>query len=158
VDDLRLDDLVARFLAGTLPRVAWTHAAHLAVGLWHVHRYGADDAIERLRLAIRALNDRHGTANTDTGGYHETITVAYVRLIEQYLAMNAPGVSLEGRLSALLGGPLADRAFLSRFWSRDVLMSPAARKLWTPPDLCPLGLTGVDLGPLEQSPQNGRAD
>lgn len=105
------------------------------MGLWHVHRYGAEDAIARLRAGIRALNDRHGTPNTETGGYHETITVAYVRLIDQYLSGAAPGRAIESQLSDLLSGPLADRGFLFRFWSRDLLMSPAARAAWTPPDL-----------------------
>lgn len=135
-----LDDLVTRFLAGTLPREEWTHTAHLAVGLWHVHAYGSDGAIERLRLGIRALNDRHGTPNTDTSGYHETITVAYVRLIEQFLATAIPSRPLADRLRELLSGPLAERAFLGRFWSQDVLMSPAARREWTPPNLRPLTL------------------
>jgi hypothetical protein len=133
-----LDDLVARFLAGTLPRQEWTHAAHLSVGLWHVHRFGPDGAAARLRAGIRALNDRHGTANTETSGYHETITVAYVQLIDQFLAAGAPGATAESRLDELLSGPLADRTYLFRFWSRELLMSPAARAIWTPPDLAAL--------------------
>jgi hypothetical protein len=140
VTDKWLDDLVARFLAGTLPRPEWTHSAHLAVGLWHVHRYGPDVAADRLRASIRALNERHGTANTETSGYHETITVAYVRLLDQFLSAGVPGSTAESRLEDLLGGPLADRAFLLRFWSRELLMSPSARATWTPPDLAPLVL------------------
>jgi hypothetical protein len=131
---LRLDDLIARFLAGTLPREEWTHAAHLAVGAWHVDRFGPDHAIEQLRTRIRALNDRHGTPNTESTGYHHTITVAYVRLIAQFLSRGAPGAGVESRVDELLRGPLADRAFLFRFWSRDVLMSPSARMAWIPPD------------------------
>ena len=137
---LQLDDLVSRFLAGTVPREEWTHAAHLAVGAWHVHRYGAEAAIERLRFSIRALNDRHGTPNSDTSGYHETITIAYVRLIDQFLSIGVPGGAVETRLPDLLSGPLADRALLFRFWSRDVLMAPSARARWTPPNLCSLAL------------------
>lgn len=108
------------------------------MGLWHVHRHGAEEAITRLRTGIRALNETHGTANTETGGYHETITVAYVRLLDQFLATPAPARSLEDRLADLLAAPLADRAFLFRFWSRDLLLSPTARATWTPPDLRPL--------------------
>jgi hypothetical protein len=137
-----LDDLVTRFLAGVLPREEWTHGAHLAVGLWHVHRYGPEDAIARLRVCIRALNDRHGTPNTESSGYHETITVAYVRLIDQFLAMGPTGTPVESRLPDLLSGPLADQKFLGRFWSREVLMSPTARATWTPPNLCSLTLSG----------------
>jgi hypothetical protein len=83
---LTLDDLAGQFRACTLPHGEWTHTAHLRVGTWHVHHFGADAALALLRTGIRRLNDFHGTPNTETRGYHETITVAYVRLIAEFLA------------------------------------------------------------------------
>jgi hypothetical protein len=138
VTSAALERLVARFLDGTLPRAEWTHAAHLAVGAWHVDRFGADAAVERLRAGIRALNERNGVANTPTGGYHETITIAYVRLLARALADAAPDTPLADRVDAIGAGPLADRGFLLRFWSRERLMSAEARAAWVPPDLAPL--------------------
>jgi hypothetical protein len=64
-----------------VPAKEWTHAAHLVVGLWHVHRHGAADALVRLRTGIRRLNESHGGVNSTTNGYHETITAAYVQLL-----------------------------------------------------------------------------
>lgn len=133
-----LDQLANDFTAGDLPAVAWTHAAHLAVGAWHVHHFGPDEALLRLRRGIRALNDRHGTANTPTSGYHETITAAYTQLIAECLATFDGAVPLHERVATLLAGPLSDRTCLLRFWSRDRLMSPEARATWVPPDLAPL--------------------
>ena len=72
-----LDDLAGRFQGCAVPAKEWTHAAHLVVGLWHVHRYGAMDALVRLRTGIRRLNESHGGVNSTTNGYHETITAAY---------------------------------------------------------------------------------
>lgn len=135
-----LDALAARFERAAIPREEWTHAAHLTIGVWHVHRFGPEGAIERLRRGIRALNDRHGTANTESSGYHETITIAYVRLIDLFLSAGDAGAPLERRVEQLLASPLADRAHLLQFWSRERLMSPAARAAWTPPDLSPLAL------------------
>ena len=137
---LSLEALVRQFLDGSLPHPEWMHSAHLAVGAWHVHRFGAEEALARLRRGIRALNDRHGTANTDTSGYHETITVAYVRLIDEFLSAFEASTPLEVRLEQLLSGTLGDRALLLRFWSRDVLMSPRARAAWTPPDMMQLAV------------------
>ena len=71
-----LDDLAGRFQGCAVPAKEWTHAAHLVVGLWHVHRYGAMDALVRLRAGIRRLNESHGGVNSNTNGYHETITAA----------------------------------------------------------------------------------
>ncbi len=132
-----LDDLASRFATCTLLKPEWTHAAHLAVGLWHVNRYGADEALELLRGGIRRLNESHGTINSSTGGYHETVTRAYVQLLaaftEQY-----PGVPVAEQLRRLLAGPLADKAALFSFYSRGRLESAAARLGWVEPDLAPL--------------------
>ena len=62
-----INDLGARFEACAIRKDEWTHAAHLVVGLWHVHRYGADDALARLRAGIRRLNENHGGVNSAMG-------------------------------------------------------------------------------------------
>jgi hypothetical protein len=140
MDSLPLTDLVTAFRSCALPRLQWTHAAHLRVGAWHVHHHGAAAALDLLRSGIRRLNDRHGTLNSESSGYHETITAAYVRLIEPFLSAFASEISLEQRAGILVEGPLADRSVLFRFWSRELLMSERARAEWVPPDLAPLAL------------------
>ena len=135
--DAELDALVRRFRERTLPKAEWTHAAHLAVGTWHVQRYGAAAAIPRLRDGIRALNGTHGTANTDSSGYHETITCAYAHLIAGFLAACPERMSLAERVEALLASPLARKDALLEYYSRDRLMSVAARRDWKDPDLKP---------------------
>ena len=132
-----LDDLVRRFLDAAVPAAEFTHAAHLAVGTWHVHRFGGTDALERLRAGIVRLNAFHGTPNTDTRGYHETITRAYVVLIEEFLSGRADDDPAPC-VRALLASPLGARDALDRYYSRDVLMSVAARRAWVEPDLQPL--------------------
>jgi hypothetical protein len=137
---LSLDDLVVAFQTRTLPRPGWTHVAHLRVGAWHVHHLGAEAALPRLRDGIRRLNLAHGTANTPTGGYHETITAAYVQLIARFLSSTGADQALDRRVERMLAGPLAERSLLLRFWSRDSLMSERARESWVAPDLSPLAL------------------
>lgn len=133
-----LGDLVARFLSCRLSHAEWTHEAHLSVGLWHVHEYGAEEALTRLREGIRRLNDSHGTPNSDTRGYHETITRAYVELLSNYDASCPPAMPLSERVARLLASPLAAKDALARFYSRDLLMSTRARSAWVEPDLAPL--------------------
>jgi hypothetical protein len=139
---LPLDELVRHFCAGTLPKAEWTHQAHLRVGAWHVHHHGPEQALGLLRQRIRALNDRHGTPNSPTSGYHETITAAYVRLLATFLA-SGPGPALEARVETLLASALAQPPALLRFWSRARLMSPEARATWVEPDLAPLPLSAT---------------
>lgn len=133
-----LDDLAARFVAGTVPRAEWTHLTHLAVGSWHVHRYGPVEALARLRSGIRSLNDRHGTPNTDASGYHETITRAYVTLLAGFLPRFPAETPLAERVAGLFDSPLADKDVLLKCYGRERLMSAASRAGWTEPDLAPL--------------------
>ena len=133
-----LDDFAARFVGCTLSRDEWTHQAHLMVGAWHVHRYGPEGALTRLRSGIRRLNESFGGVNSATNGYHETITRAYVQLLSQFLE-GCPGeLTLPERVERLLASRLADRNVLFTFYSRERLMSIAARAVWVEPDLTPL--------------------
>jgi len=134
----RMDDLAARFLARAIPHAEWTHREHLIVGAWHVHHHGPEEALARMRAGIRVLNDAHGTPNSPTRGYHETITRAYVTLLAEVLAGSAPTEPLAERVARVLASPLADKDVLLRFWSRELLMAPAARAAWVAPDLAPL--------------------
>ena len=134
------DEVAERFAQCRISHADWTHQAHLVVGLWHVHRFGAEKALELLRQGIRRLNDSHGTPNSVTRGYHETITRAYVLLLAQFLAAGRADAPLRERTAELLAGPLADKDALLRFYSRERLMSPEARAEWVAPDIA-----GADL-------------
>jgi adenylate kinase family enzyme len=138
-----IDDLGVRFEACAIPAKEWTHAAHLTVGLWHVHRYGAADALVRLRNGIRRLNESHGGVNSATNGYHETITAVYVQLLAQFLELVHTDMPLGMRAIHLLGSPLAAKDVLFAFYSRDRLMSSTARAGWIDPDLAPVSLRHV---------------
>jgi hypothetical protein len=144
--EVDVEDLAARFVVPSLRNAEWTHVAHLAVGAWYVDRYGADDALPRLREGIRRLNVSIGGANTSSAGYHETITAAYVRLIAAYLEACPPGLPLAARVDRLLGSPLAGRDMLFTFYSRDRLLSTEARAAWVEPDLAPLSFEYVVAG------------
>jgi len=135
---LETDALVQAFLAGTLPKPEWTHEAHLRVGLWHIRAYGAAEALACLRAAIRRYNEAVGTPNTDTSGYHETLTVIYVRLIAASLVANTgSALGAEALESAVLDRCEA-RDLPFRFYSRERLFSAEARHSFVAPDLAPL--------------------
>jgi 4-hydroxy-tetrahydrodipicolinate synthase len=134
----QIERLVQDFEAAAVPAGAWNHRAHLIVGTSYVHRHGACAALERLRSGILRLNRSHGTPETESRGYHETITVAYVTLLEAFLATLPAGVPLEAHVSAVLTSPLYARDVLLQYYSRALLFSPAARRSFHPPDLRPL--------------------
>jgi hypothetical protein len=140
--DAAIEELARRFVAAAIPRPEWTHQAHLIMGAWHVHTLGPAKALETLRARIRRLNESNGVPNTETDGYHETITRAYVTIIADHLA-RAPERSLAARVAELLAGPLAAREALLRHYSRALLFTPAARLGWVEPDLLPLPVTAL---------------
>jgi hypothetical protein len=138
------DELVAAFCDRTLPGDLWTHAAHLRVGLWHLLRYPADEALALLRERIAAYNLALGVENTDTTGYHETITRYFVRRIALFVAAADRSRSIDDlaeELIALLG----DQRAPSAHYSRERLMSVEARRGWVVPDLRPLDGVVADL-------------
>ena len=131
-----LERLVAGFLDRTLPCKQWTHAAHLAVGLWHVREFAPDDALVQLREGIRGYNGACGVENSTTGGYHETITRFYVVFIGKYL----DGIPLADRTDWLaVTNQLIEqhgaRDLAMGYYTRERLMSPEARAAWVEPNL-----------------------
>lgn len=124
------ESLVQAFEACTLPFSEWTHEAHLKVALWYLSHHPRDEATSMIRDGIQRYNASHGVEQTLEGGYHETITLAYVALIWEYLKVSPGGVD---PLQAL-----GDKQLLLQFYQRDTLMSWAARTGWVAPDKRPL--------------------
>jgi len=130
--------LVAGFEACSLPKAEWTHRAHLTVALWYLSRMPAEEALERVRDGIRRYNVATGGANTETSGYHETITRFYVWLVGHFVREECRSqqdlVERANRLFDRYGA----RDLPLRHWSEARLMSPQARAGWVDPDLRPL--------------------
>lgn len=99
-----IEALVTAFEAGTLPKPHWTHEAHLVVALKTLDQRPFNAALDHLRTRIRAYNEATGTANTDHAGYHETLTVHFLRGVSGHIARH-PGWPLENSLAALLASP-----------------------------------------------------
>jgi hypothetical protein len=132
------DRLADAFRDRTLPKAGWTHDAHLRVGLWHLLRSGPDEAMDRLRDGIQRYNVATGVPNTDTGGYHETITRFYVEVIARFLA-SADRTRPADELADELVRAWGDKELPLRYWSRERLFSVEARRGWVEPDVQPLG-------------------
>jgi len=122
----------------TLPKPEWTHAAHIAAAVYLL-RCRPEGAAERdLPEIIRAYNRSTGVENTDTGGYHETITQASLRAIRAVLATLPDTDALHDQVNAVLDAGLADKGWLLRHWRDATLFSATARHQWVAPDLTPL--------------------
>jgi hypothetical protein len=121
----------------SLPKPRWTHAAHFATALWLISCRPDLQASSAMPAMIRAYNEATGVANTDTEGYHETITQASLRAARGLLLQN-PARSLFETCNALMASPLGKSDWLLCYWSRALLFSVKARRAWVEPDLKPL--------------------
>jgi hypothetical protein len=136
-DDAAIRRVGEGMLARTLPRPDWTHEAHLATCAWLVLER-PDIAPERdLPDLIRRYNESVGGVNSDTEGYHETITQVSIRGVRAALA-RSEGRGLCERVNALLVAEEGRRDWPLRFYSAERLFSVDARRGWVEPDLAPL--------------------
>ena len=122
------------FLSLRLPKAAWTHEAHLATCAW-ILLERPDILPERdLPDLLRRYNESVGGVNSDSEGYHETITQVSIRGVRSALA-RSEGHSLVARVNALLQAPEGRRDWPLRHYSPDRLFSAEARRGWVEPDL-----------------------
>jgi hypothetical protein len=135
--DAEIMTIGSGFLDRSLPKSSWTHAGHFAATLWLISCRKELDLAREMPQLIRAYNEATGGANTDTEGYHETITQASIRAARAFLARN-PSISLCDSCNALMSSPLGEPDWLLAYWSRPRLFSVLARRSWVDPDIQPL--------------------
>jgi hypothetical protein len=121
----------------SLPKPEWTHAAHFAAALWLMRYRPELNALDHLRGFIRSYNEATGSANTETSGYHETITQASLRAARARLARYPPSVPVYQIANDLMASPLGRSDWILAYWSKPTLFSPEARRCWLDPDLQP---------------------
>jgi hypothetical protein len=134
--DAAVESVGRRMLDRSLPKAEWTHAGHFAAAIWLLQQPDRD-AVREMPGLIRAYNEATGVANTDTEGYHETITLASLRAARAWLAAR-PGMAAHAALNELLASEYGRSGWLLAYWSKPVLFSVAARRGWVEPDLHPL--------------------
>ncbi len=130
--------LTDRLLDCSLPKTDWTHAAHLAATYCLLHHQSYDDLKHSLPGIIRRYNDVTGVVNSDSEGYHETITQAYLKAITHFIKRLPMDTGFVSGCHKLVSGPYGQKDFLLRYFSEQRLFSVAARRGWVEPDLSPL--------------------
>jgi hypothetical protein len=122
-------------LARTLPRAEWTHEAHLAATTYLLLKRPDVDLDRELPDIIRGFNESVGGVNSDTEGYHETITRAFLRGVRLFLTEADLSEPLHELVNELLLSPMGRRDWPFHFYSRETLFSVAARRGFVAPDV-----------------------
>lgn len=123
-----MDDraLLYAFEAGTVAKEAWDHRAHLRVAYLVLGESSFEDACERLRAGLRQLLERFGIEDAIDRGYHETITVAWLRLVRSAMRTHGPHASFDAMVAA--HPYLLEKRLLRLFYTRERLMCEEAKR------------------------------
>ena len=123
-------DLWRGFLDTTLPAEQFHHAQHVEVAWLFVREHGMPAALGEFTAAIKRFADAKGA----TGLYHETITWAFLLLIAERQARCA-AATWDAFAAANPDLLVWKPSILERYYSREVLKSDLARKVFLFPDL-----------------------
>ncbi len=132
-DDAALEAFLGAWRTGTLPKPAWTHAAHIAVCAAEAWPAVPLEALAaRMKAGILAYNTAVGTANTPMSGYHETLTWFWCERVLAHQAAHPEASRLAAVRSAISAFGEA-RSLHTGFYDFDVVRDPAARAVRVPP-------------------------
>ena len=134
-DAAEVERLVRDFETATIAPADWRHRDHVAVATWYLlTRPGEAAAVEAMRESLKRFVRLHGIKPSPGRGYHETITVFWMKLINRYLET----VNLDCALIDLINGVVerfADKGLSLEYYSRALLDTADARSGFIEPDL-----------------------
>ncbi len=136
VDDAHIDHIYAGVQDRSLPKSEWTHCAHLVAGAALIDEVGLASAEQQMPDMIRAYNEATGVENSDSDGYHHTITVFLLRQIDGFLRDQADQ-PLCLKVTALLQSDLSKPDYLFGFFTKEYLFSVPGRRGWVEPNKPP---------------------
>ena len=136
--DAEIEHVGEGLIARTLPRPEWTHEAHLATTTYLLTRRPDIDVDKQLPGFIRGYTESVGGVNSDSEGYHETITRVFLHGVRLFLAEADPKEPLHELVNELLLSPMGRRDWPLRFYSPARLFSVEARREFIRPDIAAL--------------------
>jgi len=136
--DAAVERIGEGLLTRSLPRDEWTHEAHLAATTYLLLRRPYIDVDVDLPDLIRRYNESVGGVNSDSEGYHETITRVYLHGVRLFLSEADLSEPLHELVNEVLLSPMGRRDWPFRFYSRELLFSVEARRNVVATDLAAL--------------------
>ena len=127
------EQLVEQFEAGTISLAEFHHRQHLAVAAWLLIHHAPVRALARMRRGLQALLQRSGK----TEGYHETVTVFWMRVLSARLEECPAEWTPEARLNDAVAWA-EESCPLQEHYSPERLAAPEAKQQFVEPDRRPL--------------------
>jgi hypothetical protein len=133
-----MDDgqFLLRFESAAIPSDHWTHRDHVRVAFLYLRDGLFDDALIRIRRGIQELNRANGILDSSTSGYHETVTVAWARIIASTIGTQKLVHDFDA--FEIANPHLLTKGLLRKYYTRDRLFSTEARSTFVDADISPL--------------------
>ena len=110
------------------------HRDHVKVAYLYLRRYPLEEAIVKVRAGLQALAVAWGAPTDELEkGYHETVTQAWVRLVEVRLRDGGEAENAEAFCER--EAQLMEKNCLELFYSRERLFTWTAKREYVEPDL-----------------------
>ena len=130
----KFESLISRFEKSILPKPEWTHEAHLAVAVWFNWHYDEETALSIVRRLIIAHNESVGTPNTDSEGYHETITRFWLEVCRLFVSESNASSPIEAHL-LVMKSEICSSKYPMEFYTPEHLFTVKARHEWVEPNI-----------------------
>ncbi len=127
------ETFLAEFEARRWPLEKWHHRDHLKLAYLYLLRFPLAEAAVKMREGIKAHNQARGIVDSQTSGYHETMTQAWLRLVAATIAEYGPAENADAFYER--SPQLHEKKILRLFYSRELFMSPRAKREFVEPDL-----------------------
>jgi hypothetical protein len=135
-DEAEYRSFMSEFEAGTLAKEQWHHPEHVAVAFWYLSRLEEELAIAEICRGIQNLNLNHGVMQTPTGGYHETWTIFFSKVLCRYMGNDLDrDLPLIQQMNCAIIYLSDFRDLTRQHYSRELITSWEARTSWREPDL-----------------------
>lgn len=130
-----LETIGQQLLDRTLPHHNWTHAGHIAATLYFLKMRPDIDVARDMPGIIRRYNSAIGIPNTETSGYHETLTQFYIKAVSAALKSVENNKDLYKIFNEVMTLPLSNPNYPLDYYTRKRLYSKEARRQFVEPDL-----------------------
>ena len=112
----------------------FNHRAHLRLAYIYLTNNDSTDSVTLVRNTLTALLEKHNIEPEAI--YHETLTHAWVQLVERAMKNSPPVSAAESFIES--NPQLFDKDILNNHYSETVLKSDAAKTSYIAPDLQPI--------------------
>ncbi len=152
-----MDDrsFLAEFESAAIPSERWSHRAHIRMAFLYLRDRPFPEGLARIRSGILALNRANDVQDTPESGYHETVTVAWARIVASTIRVHGPTDDFDSFSEA--NPHLFNKSLLRLYYTRERILTPEAKAGYVEPDLAPLPRAPGD-GATRQPPRTGATE